>query len=677
MRKSSVYKLFGTALAGMALCGLSTVNVSAETSISSSVEGENLTASPDSVQAVTNSQVQTGLEVNKNEELQEAGGDLAAAASTSTSTSEMSMKEAGLSLASAITEVNSDMPSAKASMTEVLQVSTELELREAVENAVGPVTIKLNEDITMTDPYPDHPGGLTQPYPAMLVSQYGSERAALFIDVGKDITLIGEHKLIGTGSNTITLHGNLTLDGPVITHQEGTVDSAVGIRVGKGIPVVDYLTANPPAYLLFKSGEICNNNFVGILATYGDILMTGGKIYGNGTLDGSHVGGGIGLTGNGMNTSIPEEAKFGGTAVIQGGEIYDNQAIYGGGVYLDGDEQVSLEISGRDIYNNEAKYYGGGICSVYRSVKLKIAGGKIRDNQAGYYGGGVYFCSPMTMTDGAVYDNTAQSGGGIYSLSDLNISGGEIRGNKAGYYGGGGIYTSDYNRLTIGADVIFSGNTADKLTQLLETDENFAVYREKISVPDGKWSVQGIKYGYNNYDINFDGLELEILSLTFLAGEGGSLSGVTEYPNVAYGTLFGQVMVPAVQAAEGYVFAGWSPVLPSSAQALTENAVYTAVFVKKPVIPEPEPTSPDPEVEPEVIPVPEPESTDVPKAPELPESAPTTTINSLPMSQTMTKKLILPNTGDEQRSLVLVAGGLAVLSAALLGVMTRLKGRKH
>ncbi|GAB2026122.1 hypothetical protein OfM2_00240 [Lactovum odontotermitis] len=73
-------------------------------------------------------------------------------------------------------------------------------------------------------------------------------------------------------------------------------------------------------------------------------------------------------------------------------------------------------------------------------------------------------------------------------------------------------------------------------------------------------------------------------------------------------------------------------------------------------------------------PAPPSEPTD--ETPTTPSSTPKATLTVQPTSQTA-KKSVLPSTGDEERRTAAVAGGLAVLGAALLAVVTHLKRKKR
>lgn len=69
-------------------------------------------------------------------------------------------------------------------------------------------------------------------------------------------------------------------------------------------------------------------------------------------------------------------------------------------------------------------------------------------------------------------------------------------------------------------------------------------------------------------------------TITFTAGEGGTLSGNTSV-TVANGTLWGSVNVPTPVPNKGYTFSHWTPTLPASTTAVKANASYSAVFVKE------------------------------------------------------------------------------------------------
>jgi hypothetical protein len=164
-----------------------------------------------------------------------------------------------------------------------------------------------------------------------------------------------------------------------------------------------------------------------------------------------------------------------GTINMTGGEITNNSANFGGGVFLIGAE---MNMSGGVIENNRAtdshpssgvRYpaAGGGICLYDRNAVLNVSGSaEIINNTSEDMGGGIsvgtYYASnsseTLNMTGGTVSGNTAGSaGGGIYvqagtssdAIGIANISGGTISNNSmdgtglgSDDFGGGGIYVN-------------------------------------------------------------------------------------------------------------------------------------------------------------------------------------------------------------------------------------------
>ena len=178
-----------------------------------------------------------------------------------------------------------------------------------------------------------------------------------------------------------------------------------------------------------------------------------------------------------------------GTFIMYSGTISDNEASWGGGVYVG--EGGTFEMNGGTISDNKAYYYyddyyyggyGGGVCVGYYST-FEMNGGTISGNIAYYddneedggYGGGVYVYSEsfFEMNGGTISGNTANAGGGVYVAGTFEMKGGTISGNTANhyyydndYYGGygGGVYVSYSGIITIGQTgssiPTISGNTS-------------------------------------------------------------------------------------------------------------------------------------------------------------------------------------------------------------------------
>ena len=118
--------------------------------------------------------------------------------------------------------------------------------------------------------------------------------------------------------------------------------------------------------------------------------------------------------------------------MIDGSLVEENQASYGGGVYVN--TSGKFEMSGGIISGNKATStsYGGG--GVYIRGTAKMSGGEIIGNTASK-GGGVYvagtYDGDFTMTGGKITGNTATSqGGGVYFTGTFTQEGGTISGNS-------------------------------------------------------------------------------------------------------------------------------------------------------------------------------------------------------------------------------------------------------
>ena len=196
------------------------------------------------------------------------------------------------------------------------------------------------------------------------------------------------------------------------------------------------------------------------------------------------------LRGNGAGSVITVE----GTLFIKdsstsgAGEITGGNAEYGGGIYIG--EKGKVEMNGGKISNNQASQFGGGVYLKMRNASFTLKNGEISENTA-VKGAGVYLDRyvSFTMEGGSVSNNTSShSGGGVFASvsSKFNMSGGEISLNEStnngggvcaegGYFTmsesaqvsnnvskrqGGGVYVGSNGRFTVNSGKI-TDNTAD------------------------------------------------------------------------------------------------------------------------------------------------------------------------------------------------------------------------
>jgi hypothetical protein len=149
-------------------------------------------------------------------------------------------------------------------------------------------------------------------------------------------------------------------------------------------------------------------------------------------------------------------------------------------ITLDGNQKyhpaVKVSLGGTLEMNGGAAITGARASGVQvAGGVLNMDGGDIRNNQApvggavadgiGSFGGGVlvYNNGTFNLSNGTIWDNTAEYGGGVcVTNATFNMIGGTISGNIGGYggYGGGGGVLVGENGIFIMSGGTISGNTA-------------------------------------------------------------------------------------------------------------------------------------------------------------------------------------------------------------------------
>lgn len=106
----------------------------------------------------------------------------------------------------------------------------------------------------------------------------------------------------------------------------------------------------------------------------------------------------------------------------------DNEADYGGGVYI-GNILASFTMNGGTIANNTARKYGGGVyCEASKqygsddTAKINLNGGTITGNTAGIAGGGVYFGGMTTCKVNGTVNITGNTQGDNKTASNLHVA---------------------------------------------------------------------------------------------------------------------------------------------------------------------------------------------------------------------------------------------------------------
>lgn len=294
------------------------------------------------------------------------------------------------------------------------------------------------------------------PRDVTLSNSLGKEGATLYI-------CLNGHKL--SSSN---------LEAPIINNLKNLVicdcvgTGEIGNRGTDDSPAVQAINIANDCNVYVYGGSIANNitnsNGAGVLlGDSASFYMYGGSVKNNKT------------TQNGGGISVQPSSS--GGVYLYNGEISDNSAVNGGGIYFDNGYNFNMSggeiknnsstesgagisilgnmnayISGGSIYENVCTSNGGGIFATDYNAKVIITGGTITKNTA-MWGGGIYLfnAAQMTMSDSAVIsENTANSnGGGVFLNQSANVSGvgivkptltmtgGNIEGNTATGNGGG------------------------------------------------------------------------------------------------------------------------------------------------------------------------------------------------------------------------------------------------
>ena len=277
-------------------------------------------------------------------------------------------------------------------------------------------------------------------------------------------------------SGTLTLTDCQSNQGKVTHFSDGT---GCGVEVNGG-------TFN------MYGGSITKNTAAkggGVKVTSGTVNMYGGAIADNkaaGSAEGTGNGGGVymsggtfhmrggSITGNTTEVSGNGEGNGGGVYVAggtfnlyDGGSITNNKVIKysgqnrGGGVHVGdyGGKKGTFNLYGGEISNNEAED-GGGVY-VYDGT-FTMSGGKITGNTAKSLGGGVcVYDGTFTMSGGEISgNNEASSGGGVsVDIGTFTMSGGKITGNTATKYGGGVHMTrGTYGTLNVSGTAVIKDN---------------------------------------------------------------------------------------------------------------------------------------------------------------------------------------------------------------------------
>jgi len=215
------------------------------------------------------------------------------------------------------------------------------------------------------------------------------------------------------------------------------------------------------------------------------------------------------LTGTGSLFIVSENVtlNIGDGVVLKGSSSNDAALVTinnGGKFEMSGTAEIG--------YNNNthASNFGGGV-RILTGGTFLMKGGTISDNNA-RDGGGVYNFGTFTMSGGTIKNNTARgnisntndvsSGGGVCNFGKFNMTGGSINSNTARYAGGGvyidevGSFTKSGNSIITGINETGTGNkvvTNNEGTALTSPTAGHAVFafRKETQIPKVRNNTAG------------------------------------------------------------------------------------------------------------------------------------------------------------------------------------------
>jgi hypothetical protein len=223
------------------------------------------------------------------------------------------------------------------------------------------------------------------------------------------------------------------------------------------------------------SGEatIIRCNFSANWATVGGALSSNGRMtIADGTISGNvALGSGGGVYNDGsmsvegsilsQNVAVNGEGgafinRVAGTLEVSRSVLSGNSAVYGGGVYNNGNAAMAT-LQDCTLSRNSAAYAGGGILTDWGANSI-LTNCTLRGGSA-HLGGGVYnLFATATLTNCTLSDNSAYQGGGMFNYSSSpTLTNVTFSSNSADY--GGGMYNYYFSSPTL-TNVTFSDNSA-------------------------------------------------------------------------------------------------------------------------------------------------------------------------------------------------------------------------
>ena len=362
------------------------------------------------------------------------------------------------------------------------------------------------------------------------------------------------------------VNGSLTLENIVL-------DGVGGATVSGGIVV------NGAGSVTMGTGAVIQNCQVRDIFS-GD--QYGGAVYMNGGTFTMNPGSRISGNRVWKKAAIIHEVNCYGGAVfiansgkftMNGGEISGNSAegtftdgakatyVYGGAVYVESGtftmKSGALVKANELITDNPSNFYFRGTAVYVEAGSFVMDGGEVSSHVKSQSTGTVYVQSgaSFVMNGGTVKDNSCLTGGGVYADGQITMTGGQISGNATSGAGGGiytTSYTSNYNKVNIGAAVVFSGNSA---SALVLPPSNAAALYPNIATTSSS-NAAPYDHPLNNYDINITSVDVTVYCAQKVGG--ASVPGAPGPVTYKAANLGAFGLDPAqIPTVSGWIFTDW------------------------------------------------------------------------------------------------------------------------
>ena len=278
----------------------------------------------------------------------------------------------------------------------------------------------------------------------------------------------------------------------------GTITHAEGVS-GEGV--------YNAGFFIMYNGKISGNNSSGVNAQ-SLFEMYDGMICNNKTSD---LGGGV---------YVSHLGEYEYNFEMYGGEISDNEAENGAGVFIGGKK---VAMNGGIISRNKSTNDGGGVYN--EDGTFEMSGGEISNNTTTNFGGGVFNKRGIfTMSDGTtISGNKAMYGGGVYKESGtFTMSGGTITGNESagmsGNASGGGVYndadaftmsggTITQNKSQCDGGGVYNRSGTFEMSGGAITDNETKEYGGGVCNEDGTFEMSGGEITRNKSEKNGGGVQ--------------------------------------------------------------------------------------------------------------------------------------------------------------------------